>query len=152
MVIWKKFKELWIYYLLQSALAAVAVLACAYIYGKDHIVVIASMGATAFICFAMPNCPSAKRRNVIFGHFMGLLSGAVFTLVNLDYHIEFPLAVGLVMFLMVALDVEHPPAAGTALAVVTRHVSWTMGFEIIFAAIIMAELRYLLKNHIKDLV
>ena len=54
MAIFEKFKKLWKYYLFQSFLAGLAIFIVVLTLGRDRVVVIASMGATAFICFAMP--------------------------------------------------------------------------------------------------
>ena len=113
---------------------------------------ISAMGATAFIVFAMPKAASAQTRNVIGGHLVGLASGAVFYFTTLPYFIEYPLAVGLAILLMVALDFEHPPAAGTALAVVINEVSFDAFITIMLSAIILSQCRYYLRDYLKDLV
>ena len=73
-----KFKKLWKYYILQSFLASFALFIVVLILGEDKIVVISAMGATAFIVFAMPKAASAQTRNVIGGHLIGLIIGAIF--------------------------------------------------------------------------
>ena len=70
----------------------------------------------------------------------------------LPYYAEFPLAVGLVIFLMVALDVEHAPAAGTALAVTINEVTLTTAAIIVISAIVLTQCRYYMKNLLKDLI
>jgi CBS-domain-containing membrane protein len=65
---------------------------------------------------------------------------------------EYPLAVGLAFFLMVALDVEHPPAAGTALAVAIHGVSMDAFVTTMVSAIIVTQVRFYLRGHLKDLV
>jgi CBS-domain-containing membrane protein len=147
-----KFKNLWKYYLLQSLLAAAVLFIIVLVLGRDKMVVISSMGATTFIVFAMPRAVSAQTRNVIGGHIVGLASGAVFYLTTLPYFVEFPLAVGLTIFIMVALDVEHPPAAGTALAVVINEVSLNAFITIMLSSVILSQCRYHLRNFLKDLV
>ncbi len=147
-----KFKKLWIYYILQSLLAAVALFIIVLVLGKDKMVVISAMGATSFIAFAMPKAASAKTRNILGGHLVGLASGAIFYFTALPYFIEYPCAVGLAIFLMVVLDVEHPPAAGTALAVVINEVSPPVFVAIMTSSLILSQCRYYLRNHLKDLV
>ncbi|HEW79452.1 MAG TPA: HPP family protein [Phycisphaerales bacterium] len=147
-----KFKKLWKYYLLQSLLAAAALFILILILGKDKIVIISSIGATAFIVFAMPNTVSAKTRNVIGGHLVGLASGTIFYFTTLPYFFEYSLAVGIAMLLMVALDVEHPPAAGTALAVVINEVSLDAFVTIMISAVVLSQCRYYLRRYLKDLV
>ena len=148
----EKFKELWFYYILQSFLAALSLFIIVLILGKEKMVVISSIGATVFIAFAMPKAVSAKTRNILGGHLVGLASGAIFFYTSLPYFIEYPAAVGIVIFLMVALDVEHPPAAGTALAVVINEVSPAVLVTIMTSALILCQFRYFLRHHLKDLV
>jgi CBS-domain-containing membrane protein len=152
MKIWKKFKRLWKHYIFQSLLAALAIFVFVLTIGEDKVVVTASMAATAFICFAMPSSVSAQTRNVIGGHLVGLLCGALFAFTPLPYYAEFPLAVGLVIFLMVALDVEHAPAAGTALAVIINEVTLTAAVVILTGAVVLTQCRYHMKNLLKDLI
>lgn len=147
-----KFKKLWKYYILQSLLAATALFILVLILEKQKIVLISAMGATSFIVFAMPTAASAQTRNVIGGHLVGLFAGAVFYFTELPYFLEYPLAVGLAIFIMVALDVEHPPAAGTALAVVINEVSLDAFITIMISVVVLSQCRYYLRHHLKNLV
>ncbi|MHC4096354.1 MAG: HPP family protein [Planctomycetota bacterium] len=149
----EKFKKLWIYYILQSLLAALALFVLVLVLGRDKMVVISSMGATIFLVFAMPKAVSAQTRNVIGGHLVGLVCGTIFYYTKLPYYIEYPCVVGIAIFLMVALDVEHPPAAGTALAVVINEVSPIDAFVIVMiSAVILSQCRYFLRHYLRDLV
>ena len=152
MIIWDKFKKLWKYYIFQSLLAGIALFAIVLALGEKNAVMTASMGATAFICFALPKSVSAKTTNVIGGHLVGLVCGAVFTLTAWPCYAEFSLAAGLAIFLMVALDVEHPPAVGTALAVIINEVTLGGAVTIILSAVVLTQCRYLMRNILKDLV
>ena len=147
-----KFRKLWKYYILQSSLAVLVMFILLLILDKDKVVVISSMGATSFIVFAMPKTVSAQTRHVIGGHLVGLASGTIFYFTNLPYLLEYPLAVGIAICIMVALDVEHPPAAGTALAVVIKEVSPDVFVTIMVSALVLTQCRYYLRNHLKDLV
>jgi CBS-domain-containing membrane protein len=147
-----KFKKLWKYYFLQSLLATIVLFVLVLILGRYKLVVISAMGATSFIVFAMPKAASAQTRNVIGGHLAGLAAGGIFYLTTLPFFVEYSLAVGLAIFLMVALDVEHPPAAGTALAVVINEVSLDVFITIMLSAVILSQCRYYLRNYLKDLV
>ncbi|KPL25261.1 MAG: hypothetical protein AMJ75_01660 [Phycisphaerae bacterium SM1_79] len=148
----EKFKALWFYYILQSFLAALALFIIVLILGKEKMVVVSSIGATGFIAFAMPKAVSAQTRNILGGHLVGLASGAIFYFTALPYYIEYPCAVGVAIYFMVALDVEHPPAAGTALAVVINEVSPAVFATIMTSALILSQCRYFLRHHLKDLV
>ena len=147
-----KFKRLWKYYIFQTLLAVVAIFILTVAVGKDKMVLISAMAATCFIVFALPTTVSAKAKIVIGSHIVGLLSGGVFCLVALPYFVEYPLAVGVAIFLMVALDVEHPPAAGTALAVVINEVSFYEAFIIIASAVLLSLFKRLLKPYLKNLI
>ena len=147
-----KFKKLWKYYLLQSLLATGVLFILVLVLGRYKLVVISAMGATSFIVFAMPKAVSAQTKNVIGGHLVGLASGAIFYFTTLPYFIEYSMAVGLAILLMVALDVEHPPAAGTALAVVINEVSRDAFITIMLSAVILSQFRYYLRGYLKDLV
>jgi CBS-domain-containing membrane protein len=148
----EKFKRLWKYYILQSFLAAIALFVVILVLDKDKMVVISAMGATAFIVFAMPNAVSAHTRNVIGGHLVGLITGTIFYFIGLPYFLGYPLVVGIAVFIMVALDVEHPPAAGTALAVVIHEVSPDVSITIVAVAILLSLCRHYLGGYLKDLV
>lgn len=147
-----KFKKLWKYYLLQGLLATAVLFILVLALGKYKLVVISAMGATTFIVFAMPNAASAKTKNVIGGHLVGIASGGMFYFTTLPFFVEYPLVVGLAFLIMVALDVEHPPAAGTALAVVINEISFDAFIIIMLSAVILSQCRYYLRNHLKDLV
>jgi CBS-domain-containing membrane protein len=148
----EKFKKLWKYYIWQSFLAAVALFIIVLALDKGKMVVISAMGATAFIVFAMPNAVSANSKNVIGGHLVGLILGMIFFFIDIPYFYEFPIVVGIAIFVMAALDVEHPPAVGTALAVLINEVSIEVVFIIIAASVILSVCHYYLRHHLKDLV
>jgi CBS-domain-containing membrane protein len=148
----EKFVKSWEYYLLQTLLATFVILGLTLILGKDRIVIISAMGATTFIVFAMPKAVSARTRNVVGGHLVGLISGAIFCFISLPYFFEYSLAVGIAIFFMAALDVEHPPAAGTALAVVINEVSLDVFITVMISAAVLSQCRYYLRHHLRDLV
>ncbi len=147
-----KFKELWKYYILQSLLAGTALFIIVLVLGKDKMVTVSAIGATAFIVFTMPKAVSAQTKHVIGGHLVGLAAGTVFYFTALPYFVEYPLAVGITIFLMVALDVEHPPAVGTALAVAINEVTLNAFVAIMISAVVLSQCRYYLRRYLKDLV
>lgn len=151
-IIIDKFKKLWKYYFLQSLLAAVVLAALVLLLGKEKAVLISAMAATLFIVFVMPTTVYAQTRNIVGGHLVGLASGAIFYFTDLPYFLEYPLAVGIAIFLMAALDVEHPPAAGTALAVVINEVSCDAFVTVMISAVVLSQCRYYLRHRLKDLV
>ncbi len=125
---------------------------------------IASLGASTFIVFAMPSAHSAKPRGLIGGYLMGIITGIIFDLVfawltaqnaissaHLWYTVFGALAVGVTIFLMVITNTEHPPAVGMALAVVIQ--SWDVAslLFVLAAAVLLAATRALLNRWLIDL-
>jgi CBS-domain-containing membrane protein len=147
-----KFRRLWKYYFLQSLLASAVIALLVLVLGEEKTVLIGAMGATTFIVFALPTTYSAHRRNITGGHLVGLATGAVFYYAALPYFVGYPLAVGTAIFIMVALDVEHPPAAGTALAVITNEVTCDTAIAIMISAVVLSQCQHYLKHYLKDLL
>ncbi|MFH1371838.1 MAG: HPP family protein [Planctomycetota bacterium] len=148
-----KFRKLWVYYLVQSALATGVLAILFLVLGENRMILISAIGSTAFIVFAMPKTSSAQPKIVIGSHLIGLLSGAAFAFASLPHFVEYPVAVGIAIFLMVALDIEHPPpAAGTAIATVTYGNSLDIWLAVISSILFLSFARYLLRNHLKNLV
>lgn len=92
-------------------------------------VLIASLGASAFIAFAVPRSLHSDPRHLIGGYIVGMIAGvAMASLYNLftlegawDHAIMIifgALAISLAMFTMVVTRSEHPPAAALALGLV----------------------------------
>ncbi len=151
-IIKNKFKKRWKNYIFQSLLATVTLLILILALGKEKMVLISAIGATACIAFAMPNTESAKPRNVIGSHLLGLIAGSIFYLTNFPCYIEWSLAVGISIFLMVALDIIHPPASGTALAAAINQSPVNTLITILVATLIISQCRHLLRNYLKNLV
>ena len=100
-----EFRQFWRHYVLQSILSTLSVFIVLYFLSLHHAVIIASIGAIAFIVFAMPDNITAQARNVIGGHLVGLFYGFLFSLIPqpaLIYSIMvYSLAVGATIFTMV---------------------------------------------------
>jgi len=146
----------WKNYIFQSVAATIATMLILIILSMENAVVIASIAASIFIVFAMPNAVSARKRAIIGGHWIGLFVGSLSTLIPQPYHfisiIVFSLAVGTTMLTMVIFDMEHPPAAGTALGIAITGFSWNVGIAIITSTILLGIIRTVFKPYLKDLV
>ena len=149
------FPALWKHYLYQSLLAAIVVFVILLILSIENAVVIASIGASAFIVFTMPRNITARPRRVIGGHLVGLFSGSLCaliphssTLVSISIY---ALAVGISICLMVALDLEHPPASGTALGVAITGFSPGVIIAVITSSLVLALVHHFSKKFLKDL-
>ena len=160
-----KFRSFKTLYVLQCALATGTV--CVVLLLLDAIkntTIIASLGASAFIAFAMPHTRLSQPRFLIGGYLVGTLVGCL-----CYYASELPLvdwafwqanagaiwgaiAVGLAIFLMVILNVEHPPAAGLALGFVLNEWDIFTVLVVILGIISLAVVKVLLKPVLIDLV
>lgn len=93
-------------------------------------VLIAALGASAFIAFAVPLSLHSSPRHIIGGYVVGIVSGCALSLIytamnltstfgaNAVMIIAGALATSMAMFLMVVTRTEHPPAAALALGLV----------------------------------
>jgi len=151
----REFRQHWKNYVLQSILATLSIFIVLYFLSLQHAVIIASIGATAFIIFAMPDSITAQPRNVIGGQLVGLLFGFLFSLfphsVLIYAIIVYSLAVGASIFTMVVIDTEHPPAAGTALGVAITGISLDVFIAISLSVILLSLIHVFFKPYIRDL-
>ena len=152
----RRFRSLWKSYLLQSLMATLVVATVFIVLPIEDVVIISSLGSTAFIIFTMPKSKSANPRRVIGGHVIGLVCGSLLSITphtTLSLAITaYSLAVGLSIVLMVALDFEHPPASGTALGVAIVGSSPQIVLTVLTGSIVLSIAHVFLKKYIKDLV
>ena len=128
----RKLKKYFPNYILQSLLATITLAIILYFENIfTRTAIIASLGATTFIIFAMPKYATAQPRRVIGGHIICIIVGILcFYITSLTQNREYffltqnmlkilipSLSVGLSIFFMVITNTEHPPAAGTALGI-----------------------------------
>ena len=154
-------------YLTQCALATIAVFMILMAFNLyDQAVIVAAFGSTAFAAFAMPKSWTARERNIIGGHIIGVLVGVGlayfyrmdlsctdFAAFNTAFHILLAaLSISISMFLMVFLDFEHPPASGTALGLTISAFSVNTIIFILFVACGIALFKWLFRNYLIDLV
>lgn len=116
---------------LQCSLAGLVVLTLLLVLDAvTQTVLIAALGSTAFIAFAVPRSLHSDPRYLIGGYLIGMVSGTLMSLIH--YQIGEPgtllfhaamivcgaLAISLAMFMMVVTRTEHAPAAALALGLV----------------------------------
>ena len=151
----REFRQHWKNYVLQSMLATFAIFIVLYFLSLQHAVIIASIGATTFIIFAMPDSITAQPRNVIGGQVVGLVFGFLFSLFPhstlLSSIMVYSLAVGASIFTMVVIDTEHPPAAGTALGIAITGISMDVFFAVSISIVLLSVIHVLFKPYIRDL-
>jgi CBS-domain-containing membrane protein len=127
-------RENFLRFLLQCSLAGLVVLVLLLVLDAvTQTVLIAALGSTAFIAFAIPRSRRSNPRHLIGGYLVGMASGTLMSL--LHYQIGEPgtmvfqsamvgcgaLAISLAMFGMVVMRTEHAPAAALALGLVLNH-------------------------------
>jgi CBS-domain-containing membrane protein len=117
-------------YALQCGLAGIVVLVLLLVLDAvTQTVLIAALGASAFIAFAVPRSLHSGPRNMIGGYIVGMLAGVLMstlkTMFALSATVDHALmivfgavAISLAMFTMVVTRTEHPPAAALALGLV----------------------------------
>ncbi len=161
----KSFRQAPKSYIIQSLLATVTlVIILTFVEVLTHAAIIAALGSSVFIVFAMPHSVTAQPRRLIGGHVVGLLSGSLCYYVfltgplgqlaaNWEFMLWFvsALSVGLSIFIMTVTNTEHPPAAGTALGIVAHEWSYQIVVFILLAVISLAVIRRLLRSYLRDL-
>ncbi len=129
----------------------------------EQTVIIATLGATTFIVFAMSHSYASRPRRIFGGYAIGLLIGLVV------YYLEYFLlildpegfeginiflggfAIGASIFLMVFTNTEHPPAAGLAIGLLFNPWDLRTIFVIAVAITFLSSSRYFLRNWLIDL-
>lgn len=118
-------------YLLQCGLAGLVVLTLLLVLDSvTQTVLIAALGASAFIAFAVPRSLHSGPRHLIGGYLVGMFAGGLMawpggvvdfesaTVAHAFVIVFAALAMALAMLLMVVTRTEHPPAAALALGLV----------------------------------
>ena len=151
----QEFKNLWKYYVRQTCMAGIIVFLVLLMLDMQHAVIIASIGASVFIVFAMPKNITAHPRRIIGGYLCGFITGALFALIPQPFElisfIVYSAAVGVSIFLMVMLDVEHPPASGIALGTVISGASSQIAIAVIVSSTILSLAQHFGRRFLKDL-
>jgi len=150
-----RFRKLWKAYALQCAIGGLTTYAILLVLNLENAVVIAALGASAFIVFSRPFDLTARPRNVIGGHMIGFTVGSLCALAPQPSTpvaiVWFALAVGISSFLMVVFYLQHPPAAATALGVAMRGSSEETFIAIVTITLVLAIAHYILKPHLRNL-
>jgi CBS-domain-containing membrane protein len=141
---------------MQSGYAAISIFIITFILYNNP-VVIASIGSMAFIVFSMPNSITAQPRRIIGGHLVGFFVGscfAVFPFLYVTFYtaLWYALFIGITLFIMVVMDFEHPPAAGTALGMTLVGYTSSSAVAIIISVFILTFMSYVAKPFLRDLI
>lgn len=135
----------------QSTIGALLVIPIVLAFEQQNALIVASLGSTVFVVLGTPSSKSARAKNVLSGHSIGLIIGSVATLVPVAI-ISALIAVSVTMLLMVLTKTAHAPATGTALglSVTTPSVNLVIAFLIVL--LIIVTIHHLGKPYLRDLV
>ena len=152
-------------YIVQSLLAlGIFFLVLLFVESMTQVVIVAALGASTFIVFAMPRSATAGPRRLIGGHVVGLTSGSLCHFLFVDQlsvvfddptmltPFTFAVAIALAMFLMAATNTEHPPAAATSIGLLTAGWSWAIILFVLLFAGLLAVIHHVLRRWLVDLV
>ncbi len=152
-------------YALQCSLAAAVVLMLLMVLDAvTQTVLIAALGASVFIAFAVPRSLHSSPRCLIGGYLAGILAGSLMATLNIAFdfsdvvtvHASMvlfgALATGLAMFLMVVTKTEHPPAAALALGLVLNEWSLLTLVVVIVGVIALSICKQLVLPILMDLL
>ena len=161
-----KFKQNKARYTFQCLLATLSVLLVLLLLdAMTNAAVIAALGASSFIVFAIPHAQVSRPRFCIGGYIIGVAAGGLCYWLA---HIPWPdvllpayayadvicgaLAVGLTVFGMVVTNTEHPPAASIALGLVLGEWSLKTVIVVMVGITVLSLLRLLLKPILRNLL
>jgi CBS-domain-containing membrane protein len=151
-------------YAMQCGLAGVVVLVLLLVLDTvTQTVLIAALGASAFIAFAVPRSLHSGPRSLIGGYVVGMLAGALMgTLNNMieasanyDHAVMVicgAVAISLAMFTMVVTRTEHPPAAALALGLVLNEWSLLTLLVVLLGVIALSVVKQLVLPALLDLI
>lgn len=152
-------------YILQSLMAMAALLIIlSFVEVLTEAAIVAALGASTFIVFAMPRSITARPRRLIGGHAVGIVCGLVCYCafmtgplgdISEEHEImlwfAYALSVALSLFFMTITNTEHPPAASTALGIVAYGCSWQTVLFVMLFAVGLSIVRRLLGGWLRDL-
>ena len=151
-----KLRNNWPTYLFQSVIAGLVILLAFNLPAlQGDIILVASLGSSAFLVFSLPTRVTASLKNCVFGHAWGLLAGVIcfqgHQWVGSGETLFYAAAVTLAFLGMVGTNTDHPPAAGTALAVAMNNISWQSALWMLGMAALIAGAKTPLRGVIRDL-
>jgi len=118
-------------YALQCGMAGLVVLLLLLVFDAvTQTVLIASLGASAFIAFAVPRSLLSGHRHMIGGYLVGIIAGV----------------------LMVVTRTEHPPAAALALGLVLNEWTFVTLLVVLAGVIVLSVVKRLILPMLLDLI
>jgi CBS-domain-containing membrane protein len=161
----RKFKDQKGQFLLQCLLATISVLVVLIILEAiASAAIVAALGATAFIVFAIPKARSAGAKVIIGGYVVGTVLGTIWHWPAqlrptgnpvTDRYLALAcgaVAVGLAILVMAITNTEHPPAVGVALGLAIGEWRYQTVVVIMLGVIGLCVAKWVLREWLKDLV
>lgn len=109
-----------------------------FIKGHDSYLIVASMGASAVLLFAVPHGTLSQPWSLLGGHLISAVIGVSCAKFIPDIFIAAPLAVGLAVGAMYYLHCIHPPGGATALsAVVGSNAVHELGYQFVLTPVLI---------------
>ena len=152
--------------MVQAGLATVAMLIILiFVDSLSNAALAAGLASSVVTLFIHPSSRIASIGSLCGGHILALMTGSGFALLSAvgpvqEIMLDTPLlsdlglalGVAILIFVMALTDTEHPPAAGTVLAMATR--PWDMGIAgiIVAAVLLLAVVRRLIGHRLHDLI
>jgi CBS domain-containing membrane protein len=128
-----------------AGLTGVMLISQAHLGAAESVGLVASMGASAVLLFAVPHGPLSQPWAVFGGHLVSAAVGVACTKLVEDPSLAGPLAVGLAIGAMHYLRCIHPPGGATALsAVVGGEAVHRLGFQYVLTPVLLNALVILL--------
>ncbi len=149
-----KFRSHWKNYVGQSLFATIIfALILVTLNVQIRPIITASVGATAFIVFAIPSDVTANTKNIVGGHIIGVFAGSLSAWLVIEAYslLFYSFAVGLSIFMMVMTDCEHPPASGTALGLSVSGASPEVVFTLMICVTALASVHRVFRSYLRDL-
>ena len=152
-------------YLGQAGLATLAMLIILiFVDSLSNAALAAGLASSVVTLFVHPSSRIASTRSLCGGHVLAMIIGSGFSLLSatalvkklmlsapLMRDLGLAMVVAILIFVMAVTDTEHPPAAGTVLAMATRPWDIRIAGIIIAAVLLLAVVRRLTGRHLHDL-
>jgi len=151
-------------YALQCGLAGLVVFVLLLVLDAvTQTVLIAALGASTFIAFAIPRHLHSGPRHMIGGYVVGIFAGSLMSTLEMSMDVSATLgsaviiifgaiAISLAMFTMVVTRTEHPPAAALALGLVLNEWSVLTLFVVLAGVIALSVIKQLILPALLDLI
>lgn len=109
-----------------------------FVQGTSLYLIVASMGASAVLLFAVPHGPLSQPWSLIGGHLISAVIGVSCAKIIPDVFIAAPLAVGIAVSAMYYFHCIHPPGGATALsAVVGGNAVHELGYQFVLTPVLI---------------